>query len=81
MRSPIGRRCYRPREMRTLKTYSASTGNIFGGQPENYGDNLMTPLLRELFDIDPEYVPMSEAELIGIGSSLTAITAERAGIL
>jgi pyruvyltransferase len=54
--------------MRELNVYASSTGAIFGAQPENYGDNLMTPLLRELFGIEPRYVDMERAELIGAGS-------------
>ena len=56
--------------MRRLRVYASSTGAVFGAQPENYGDALMTPLLRTLFDIEPEYVPMDKAELIGVGSIL-----------
>lgn len=56
--------------MRTIKVYAASTGAQFGDQPENYGDNLMSPLLRELFNIDPQFVEMARADLIGIGSIL-----------
>lgn len=54
--------------MRRLNIYASSTGAFFGAQAENYGDNLMTPLLRGLFNIDPQFVPMVKAELIGIGS-------------
>lgn len=56
--------------MRTVKVYAASTGTKFGEQSENYGDNLMTDILRGLFDIEPQYVEMAQAELIGIGSIL-----------
>lgn len=54
--------------MRHLNIYASSTGAIFGAQPENYGDNLMAPILQGLFNIDPKFVPMVKAELIGIGS-------------
>lgn len=56
--------------MKRVKLFAVSTGAVFGQQPENYGDNLMSPLLRALFDIEPEYVDLAYAELIGAGSIL-----------
>ncbi len=56
--------------MRTVKVYAASIGKSFQGSGENYGDALMTPLLRTLFDVDPAYTSLSRAELIGVGSIL-----------
>lgn len=56
--------------MKRVKLFAVSTGAVFGQQPENYGDNLMGSLLRGLFDIEPEYVDLAYAELIGAGSIL-----------
>jgi pyruvyltransferase len=54
--------------MHQINVYAASIGVKFGAQPENYGDNLMTALLRGLFDVEPRYVRMTHADLIGVGS-------------
>jgi hypothetical protein len=56
--------------MRKVKIFAASVGQKFGETAENYGDNLMADLLRELFSCEPVYVKESEAELLGIGSLL-----------
>ncbi|EBV3600067.1 polysaccharide pyruvyl transferase family protein [Salmonella enterica subsp. enterica serovar Virchow] len=63
--------------MRRIKVFAASVGSAFGRQAENYGDNLMTPLLRELFNVEPLFVKMGQAELIGIGSILDAYDRRR----
>jgi pyruvyltransferase len=65
--------------MRKIKVYSASVGKRFGETPENFGDNLMHHLLRELYHLDVEYVRHAEAELIGIGSILDAHFRKRGG--
>jgi hypothetical protein len=63
--------------VRRINVFSASVGRSFGFQAENYGDNLMAPLLRSLFEVDPNYVEISKAELIGIGSILDAYDRRR----
>jgi hypothetical protein len=56
--------------VKQVKLFAVSNGAVFGEQPENYGDNLMSPILRALFDIEPQYVDLAYAELIGAGSIL-----------
>jgi len=58
--------------MRQVKIFSAAVGKKFGQTIENFGDNLMADLLRELFSVEPVYVKASQAELIGVGSILDA---------
>ncbi len=56
--------------MRKINVFAASVGREFGKSAENYGDNLMADLLRELFSCEPVYVDESRAELLGVGSLL-----------
>jgi hypothetical protein len=56
--------------MRKINIYAASVGRRFGETAENFGDNLMQPLLREVFDLDVEFVTHRKADLIGVGSIL-----------
>lgn len=56
--------------MRKIKVFAASVGQEFGKTVENYGDNLMADLLRELFSAEPVYVKEEHAELLGVGSLL-----------
>lgn len=58
--------------MRKIKVFSASVTGQFGQSTENFGDNLMTDLLRHFFAIESKYVKPSSAELIGIGSIIDA---------
>lgn len=58
--------------MRQVKIFSAAVGKKFGQTIENFGDNLMADLLRNLFSVEPVYVKASRAELIGVGSILDA---------
>lgn len=59
--------------MRKIRVFASSVAGHFGTGTENFGDNLMGPLLRGLFDVEPEFVKPSDAELIGIGSILDAL--------
>jgi pyruvyltransferase len=56
--------------MRQIKVYARPPGLLTGEVRINFGDNLMRPLLNELFGVDLVYVPYEQAELIGVGSIL-----------
>lgn len=65
--------------MRKVKIFSASIGKEFGQTVENFGDNLMTDILRSLFSVEAVYVKAAEAELIGVGSIIDAYYRKRGG--
>jgi pyruvyltransferase len=65
--------------MRKIKVFSASVGRRFGETPENFGDNLMHHLLREVYELDVEYVRHAQAELLGVGSVLDSYYRRKGG--